>query len=73
METLALWLEASWDLLGSWESPEIDTFHFFDPMRAHKFLHLKDKIFSYIVLRELPGFAHIKVSKFYPYMRPHFL
>ena len=33
-----------WDLLGSWESPEIVTSHSIDLMRAHKCCRLKDKI-----------------------------
>ena len=33
-----------WDLLRSWESPERDISHFFDPMRAHKCPSLKDRI-----------------------------
>ena len=40
-------------------------FHLFDLMRAHKCLHFKDRIFPCIVLSELPGFVHTKVSKFY--------
>ena len=58
-ETLTLRWEACWYLL---ESLEIAPPTSFDLIRVHKCLHFKDKIFSYIVLRELPGFVHIKVS-----------